>query len=396
MPPDALRLAVAIFFAISATNLLTPLLPNIREDLGISFSAAGLVVTSFILARLTVSLIVASVAQRLGRVRTASLGFGLILVGSGIGIAAPGFEALLLSRIVAGAGIGVIATLALAALGDVAPARNRGRVMSLFQIAHNAGIAVYPILGGVIGTTMGWRATFALMALTAVLSATLLLPALRRQPEPEEAASGIPLHAPMHERRRRLTLWTVYVGVFATMFNRHGFRNTLLPLYAGTVLALGPVAIATGVTAMSLVGLVISMPGAMAGDRFGHRRVISAGLIVLALGNLTFLLASDYVTFLLASVTLGFGDFFIGSQTALLATVAGSSDRTRVLGRFRVATDAGALVGPLVLASLIDAFGAQTAMVAAALVLGISGLISRIAIQSDIPGPATGAGVVTE
>jgi MFS family permease len=200
----------------------------------------------------------------------------------------------------------------------------------------------------------------------------------------------------MHERRRRLTLWTVYVGVFATMFNRHGFRNTLLPLYAGTVLALGPVAIATGVTAMSLVGLVISMPGAMAGDRFGHRRVISAGLIVLALGNLTFLLASDYVTFLLASVTLGFGDFFIGSQTALLATVAGSSDRTRVLGRFRVATDAGALVGPLVLASLIDAFGAQTAMVAAALVLGISGLISRIAIQSDIPGPATGAGVVTE
>jgi predicted MFS family arabinose efflux permease len=285
MPRDALRLAIAI----SATNLLAPLLPDIREDLGIFFSSAGLVVTSCILARRSVSLV---------------------------------------------------------------------------------------------------------MALTAVLSADLLLPALRREHHSDNATSGIPRHGPM--RGRRLTLWTAYVGVLTKMFNRHGFRNTLLPLDAGTVLALRPVVIATGVTAMSLVGLAISMLGAMTRGRFGHRRLISTGLIVLALGNLTIPLAGIYVTFLLASVALGFGDVFVGSQTALPATVAGASDRTRVLGRFRAATDAGALVRPPVLASLIDLFGAQTAMVAAALVLVVWGLISRAAVQLDIRSTAAGPSLVTE
>ena len=383
LPRPAVQLSLAIFFAIAATNLLTPLLPNIRDEFRMSYSGAGLLVTSYIFARLALSFVVGTLADRMGRVRLATAGLGLVLLGSVVGLMAPTVEVLLLSRVLAGAGIGIVATLALAALGDAAPARNRGRVMSLFQIAHNAGIAVYPLLGGAIGSVAGWRATFVIMAIGAIVSAALLLPVLAHARPHEEAAVATGPQTRTAERRRRVTLWTVYAGVFATMFNRHGFRNTLLPLYAGTVLSLGPVAISTGVTAMSLVGLVISMPGAIVGDRFGHRRVIATGLLVLALGNLAFLLAGDYASFLLASVALGFGDFFIGSQTALLAGVAPAGDRTRVLGRFRVATDAGALVGPLVLASLMDAVGPQVAMIAAAGLLILAGFMSRLTIRVE-------------
>jgi MFS family permease len=376
-------LGLSIFFAIAATNLLTPLLPDVTEEFQISFSAAGVVVSSYILARLVSSIFVGWLASRAGRVRLSWFALGMLFAGSVIGIASPSVEILVGSRLIAGAGIGIVSTLALSTLADLAPNRNRGQVMSLFQIAHNSGIALYPVVGGLIGAVAGWRATFVVMALGSVLSAWFLIPVLRRTRAgtlDDAGDAAEPDEIPLPRRPRIQTIGAVLVGVFATMFNRHGFRNTLLPLYAGAVIGLGPVAISTGVTAMSLVGVVIAMPGAMAGDRWGHRRLIVGGLIALAIGDLAFLLTGDYVSFIIAAAVLGLGDFFIGSQTALLASVAPAGQRTRVLSGFRLATDAGAFAGPIALAAMMDAFGPQSAMVIAAGILVTAAVISRIAI----------------
>ena len=388
LPTDAKLLALSIFFAIAATNLLTPLLPEITAEFGISFSTAGLLVSSYVFARLLTSIFVGSIALRIGRVNLAWIALVSLFVGSLVGIASPTVEILLFSRILAGGGIGIISTLALTALADLAPKGNRGQVMSLFQIAHNGGIALYPVVGGVIGALAGWRATFVVMAMGAALSAWLLIPVLQRVRAAQATRDGSESEedeVTMSRRRRAVSLSAILAGVFATMFNRHGFRNTLLPLYAGVVLGLGPVAISTGITAMSLVGVVIAMPGAMAGDRWGHRRLIVGGLLALAIGDLAFLLTGNYASFLVAATLLGLGDFFIGSQTALLASVAPAAQRTQILGGFRFATDAGALAGPIVLAALMDAFGPQTAMVGAAAVLCVAAIVSRVAISVGPP-----------
>jgi hypothetical protein len=104
------------------------------------------------------------------------------------------------------------------------------------------------------------------------------------------------------------------------------------------------------------------------------------GLLALGLGDLAFLLTGDYMSFLLAAGLLGIGDFFVGSQTALLASTATPSGRTQVLAGFRLATDAGALVGPIALAALMDMLGPHTAMVGAAGVLVVAAVISQLAI----------------
>ena len=41
-----------------------------------------------------------------------------------------------------------------------------GKVMSLFHVANNTGIALYPMIGGLIGLFIGWRATFAVTEIT--------------------------------------------------------------------------------------------------------------------------------------------------------------------------------------------------------------------------------------
>src|SRR5204863_522710 len=82
----------------------------------------------------------------------------------------------------------------------------------------------------------------------------------------------------LHGRERTLALAATNYGVVANMINRHGFRNTVLPLYAATSLGLGGISIASAIALMSITGLLVATPGGMLGDRFGRRRIIMSGL----------------------------------------------------------------------------------------------------------------------
>ena len=321
IPTDARLLGIALFFAIAATNILTPLLPNVRTDLGISIATAGLVVSTYGFARLLTDLPSGFILDRVGERRLAAIGVVLLTTGSILGALAPGVEWLIVARITSGLGSGLITTVALTALSWTAGPSNRGQVMSVFQLANNTGIAFYPLVGGAIGSLLGWRATFVVAAAGALIAGAILMPLLRRieSGQKQAAVSGRTqaMEYQLTPRRRGIALGSIYAGVVANMINRHGFRNTLLPLFAASVLFLGPVEIATGIAVMAIVGILVVTPGARLGDRIGRRRIVVVGLVMLGIGDLTFLGAQGYWTFLLAAAVLGCGDFFASSQTAI-------------------------------------------------------------------------------
>ncbi|HEX3429174.1 MAG TPA: MFS transporter, partial [Candidatus Limnocylindrales bacterium] len=291
IPSDARWLGIALFFAIAATNILTPLLPNVRDDLGISIATAGLVVSTYGFARLLTDLPSGVILDRVGERRLAVVGVVLLGAGSMIGAVAPSVEWLILARVTAGLGSGFLTTVALTALSWTAGPSNRGQVMSVFQLANNTGIAFYPLLGGVLGSILSWRATFIVAALGALAAGAILWPLLARieGSQKRDAVSG---RTQSHEisltrGRRAVALGSVYAGVLCNMINRHGFRNTLLPLFAASVLFLGPFEIAAGIATMAIVGIVVVTPGARLGDRIGRRRIVVVGLLILAVGDLT-------------------------------------------------------------------------------------------------------------
>src|SRR3954465_4037478 len=90
IPTDARLLGVALFFAIAATNILTPLLPNVRADLGITIATAGLVVSAYGLARVLPGLPAGFILDRVGERRLAAIGVLLLTLGSIAGAVAPG------------------------------------------------------------------------------------------------------------------------------------------------------------------------------------------------------------------------------------------------------------------------------------------------------------------
>jgi MFS family permease len=393
IPTDARLLGVALFFAIAATNILTPLLPDVRADLGISIATAGLVVSTYGFARLLTDLPSGFILDRVGERRLAAIGVLLLALGSIAGALAPGVEWLIVARITSGLGSGLLTTVALTALSWTAGPSNRGQVMSVFQLANNTGIAFYPLLGGAIGSLLSWRATFVVAAVGAVVAGAILMPLLARieHGQKRDAVAGRTqsLEFQLTPRRRRIAISSVYAGVVSNMINRHGFRNTLLPLFAASALFLGPVEIATGIAVMAIVGILVVTPGARLGDRIGRRRIVVVGLLILAIGDLTFLGAQGFVTFLLAAAVVGSGDFFSSSQTALLAELVAPHQRAQVLAGYRFFVDIGALVGPLLLAGLMDGFGPYVAIVVCAAIVAAGGLIAKFGVPAEAAAVAS-------
>jgi MFS family permease len=158
------------------------------------------------------------------------------------------------------------------------------------------------------------------------------------------------------------------------MINRHGFRNTALPLFSHDRIGLDPVQIASGITLMAIVGVVVAIPGAIVADRWGRRRVIAVGFVLVALGDLAFLGATNYLTYLLAALALGIGDFFSASQTALLTDTAPPAWRSRVLAGYRFCADLGATLGPVLLAGLLELTGFETMVLVASTLLLSGGI----------------------
>ena len=388
IPLDAKLLGVALFFAIAATNILTPLLPNIKDDFGISIATTGLVVSTYGFARLLTDLPSGVALERIGERRVAFGGVVLLVLGSVIGATSPTVEWLIVARVASGLGSGLMTAVTLTGLSWTAGARNRGAVMSLFQLANNSGIAIYPLLGGVIGAILGWRLTFVVSGVGAVVAGLVLVPLLGRIESGRKAdvvAGRIDtLEFDLSPRRRRLALGSLYAGVAANMVQRHGVRNTVLPLFAASVLALGSIEIASAITLMSVVAILVITPGARIGDRIGRRRIVVIGLLIVALGDLVFIGATNYWLFLLAAAVVGSGDFFSSSQTALLSELVEPRMRARVLTGYRFFVDIGALTGPLALAAVFDAFGPHAAILVAVVVLAAASLVTRLGVPGEV------------
>lgn len=387
MPPDAVMLGVSMFCVVAATNIMTPLLPQIRDDLGVSITTAGLIVASFGLARLMVDLPAGFLASNIAPKLLTLVAVVALIVSSAIGIGAGTVETLILARVVSGIGVAILATVILAALSALATPANRGKVMSLYPMANNLGIAFYPILGGIIGVIIGWRATFAVNAVLAVVAGALLLPMLGRidlhRPKTGKAAETDDKRV-LYGSRRTVALAVTNAGVVANMIHRHGVRNTILPLYAATVLGLGGVSIAVAIALMAITGFLVMAPGGSLGDRVGRRRVISVGLFAIAIGDLLFLFTGELVSFLLVAALIGCGDFFASSQTALLSEIVPADRRTFVLSGYRFSSDLGALIGPLMLAFVMDTVGVHAAIIVASAILLTAAIAARVGVPARI------------
>jgi sugar porter (SP) family MFS transporter len=152
------------------TGVVSGALLFLKNDFGGLSSFQQELVTSLLLVGAAVGALFAGrIADRVGR-RLTVLGTALIfIVGVLLAAFTPTFPVLLVARIVIGLAVGAASMVVPLYIGEVAPPRMRGGLVSLNQLAITSGILVSYLADYGLADTKSWRLMFGLAAIPAVL-----------------------------------------------------------------------------------------------------------------------------------------------------------------------------------------------------------------------------------
>jgi MFS family permease len=125
-----------------------------------------------------------------------------------------------------------------------------------------------------------------------------------------------------------------------------------------------------------VIGLLAAYPGGMLVDYFGRKAVIAPATILSGLSMLIFCVAPSYLWFIVASIAWGTASSIGGAAPSVYAAdSAPPGMNATTVSVFRMAGDVGYIGGPIILGVVSDVFGPIAALIGAASLLVIAGLM---------------------
>jgi multidrug resistance protein len=281
-----LVLSIAVFCLGVDTYVVVALLPAVAESLAEPITSLGLLVSAYALPSALLAPVFGPLSDRIGRRLAMLIGMAIFLVAVSGSAIAPTFGILVLTRAVNGLGAAIVLPAVFAYAGDLPTLTQRSQAMGTlavaFPLASILGLPVGAFLAGMVS----WRATFAAVALLALVVIVLLW---RLQPDRPKAGTAI-----SYREGYRLVLGDRRtLGVLAVTFVWFLGPMGMFPFLAAFFV--GEFGLAT--SQVGLVFLVIGVVGvasAKLGSRFiatvGPRRAVLIGIT--AFGVAVFVLPS--------------------------------------------------------------------------------------------------------
>ncbi|MDN5727701.1 MAG: DHA2 family efflux MFS transporter permease subunit [Propionibacteriales bacterium] len=156
-------LVLSGFVVILNETILSVAIPRLMTDLSIDAGTAQWVSTGFMLTMAVVIPTTGFLLQRLSTRTVFLLAMSLFSLGTVIAAAAPGFEMLMLGRVVQAFGTAVMMPLLMTTILQLVPKERRGQVMGVVMIVISVAPALGPTVSGFILASLSWRWIFILV-----------------------------------------------------------------------------------------------------------------------------------------------------------------------------------------------------------------------------------------
>jgi DHA2 family lincomycin resistance protein-like MFS transporter len=153
----------AAFVAILNETTMGVAIPHLMGDLGISAIQAQWLTTAFML---TMAVVIPATGFLLRRFTTRQMfiaAMSLFSTGTLIALLAPGFEVLVVARVVQASGTAIMMPLLMTTLMTIVPPAHRGRMMGRVSIVMSLAPAIGPTLSGFLLDTLSWRWIFGIV-----------------------------------------------------------------------------------------------------------------------------------------------------------------------------------------------------------------------------------------
>ena len=348
-------LFVAVFGAMNANLMVTPLLVEISTDLDISVAVAGQLATATYAAWGISVVALGPLSDSFGR-RPIALAGLLLISGSLIGSAfAPNIEVLLVLRVLTGLGAGTLPPTFVGAISDViSPERRARAVGGLLAVGQLASVVSLPAVA-LLADWGGWRFTFiasGLLSASGLVANWFLFPRDSRERVRDVVifsrywsliVLGFFQVALTVNLAHRLVFWAMVSFFVAYMIHTYGvsLRFVSLPL---AIIAIGQV-----------IGSYAG--GVMAGNRYRAVLIAATCAVGGACGFLFFAVELQ-LWVAVAVATLGTGLLSVNFPALVAASTehSGESKATGV-GMMGLSNQSGGVLGVAIAGGLLASIG---------------------------------------
>jgi multidrug resistance protein len=379
-------MALTIFIDFVGFGLILPLLPFWSERLGASPVGVGLVLTVYALAQFLFTPLLGILSDRYGRRPIIFASLLIEALSLALCALAGSLPLLLVARFIGGLGASNIGS-AQAVVADVTPIEGRARGMGLIGAAIGLGFVVGPALGSLLAP-LGPAVPFwvaMLVALANALLVLLLLPETRWMGTPYPPVSSTMLGrgvAPAQVLRHPMVARLVVVNLLFTvaftametvfaLFTQHAFgwttrQNGYLFTYIGL--------------------LIVFMQGVVVGQlarRWGERRLMLAGLVLLAAGLALLPWSTNLAPLVVVLTIISIGDGAVTPMLSTLLSFASAPEaRGETLGLAQGIAGLARVIGPVAAGSAFAVGGPAAPFLVGSALVVLAALIAFSARSS--------------
>lgn len=346
-------LLLNLFIAFLGIGLVIPVTPTIMNELNISGTTVGYMVSAFAFAQLIVSPIAGRWVDKFGRKPMIIIGlfiFSLSELLFGIGETV---EVLFASRILGGVSAAFIMPAVTAFIADITTSATRAKALGYMSAAISTGFIIGPGIGGFLAD-VSTRLPFFFAAAFGLFAMILSIFTLK---EPQRKEEEVLYQSTQKTGFARIFTPLYFIAFMVILISSFGLASfeSLFALFVDHKFGFTPKDIAIVISLGAIVGVIVQV-GLF--DRmtqwWGEIRLIRYSLIVSTLLVLVMTYVTSYWAILLVTMTVFVGfDLMRPAVTTYLSRIAGN-EQGFVGGMNSMFTSIGNIIGPIIGGILFD------------------------------------------
>ncbi|ELZ02428.1 MFS transporter [Natrialba asiatica] len=345
--------------------LLSPVLPAIRDSFGITDARTSLLITAYFVPGIVLSPVIGMLADQVGRKRVmvpSLLAFGVTGVLAAL---VNSFSIVLALRLLQGTASAGVFILTVTFISDVFDGVRRNAVLGVNAAALFAGAAIYPFVGGALGS-IDWHVPFLVYAVA--IPAGLFAMRALEEPPTGEPRTGLRYLRGAVDALPAGEASALYGATFLLEAVAFGTILTALPFVLTADFDASSVVIGAVLTIQTIASAAVALKNGDLAKRWSNHRLVACSFLCYGIGLLVVWAGQSVPVLTVGAVIVGVGfGLALPSIDAAIGRIALPEYRAGALSIRNATTFLGRSAGPVVYTGL-------TVLASYAALLALSGI----------------------